>query len=130
MKFASKSVTNFFRASIFSVTVLFMIAACTSVSTPIIKTGTTEQRYFAAKQDYATMLTAVERYVSACRKKPTKACLERSKKAQEVDSKLFVLFKAGDVALRTKEDTHLSGYLSAIVLGISELRAYSVEKID
>lgn len=116
------------RAVMFSLMALFMVTACSGAS--LIKEGTTEQRYFAAKQDYATMLTAVEQYVSACRKAPTKTCLDRSKKAQEVDSKLFILFKAGDVALTAKEDERLAGYLSAINLGVSELRAFAVEKID
>ncbi len=102
------------------VTVLGLITACGT-----LEAKTTQQRYFALKQDYTTILTAADQYVTACRKAPTDDCKKRTKQIQDADNKVFPLFKAADEALVAKDDTRLEGYLNAASTVLSELEAFS-----
>jgi curli biogenesis system outer membrane secretion channel CsgG len=106
--------------------VVVCLAACTTTS--IAKT--TKQKYFAAKQDYATVLTAAERYVTACREKPTDRCVETSEAIQRTDLKVFMLIKAGDSVVNAEDQSQLAGYLTAIDIALNELRAYAMAQIS
>lgn len=111
--------------------VLVALAACTSFTTAKEPT-TVQQKYFAAKQDYATVLTAASKYSETCRAKPTKTCVKIVKQAQSADDKIVAVIKVADKVVealkgdpsKTNEDK-LAGYLGVITLGISELQAYA-----
>lgn len=101
-----------------SITLVLLLMGCSTVTAK-----TTQQKYFAAKQDYATLLTGINQYASGCRAKPTSSCKKVVERMQKADEKVFLVISAADKAVLAKDTERLSGYLGALEVGLGELKA-------
>lgn len=88
---------------------------------------TVPQQYYALKQDYATVLTAVTTYRKNCDSFRTTTCVKIVRDAQAADKQVAAFIKLADKAMVENDNTKLVGYIESIKGGVTHLKSLIVQ---